>query len=78
VEHFANHKNAQTFLTVDFIITCMGSANYYERCLACYPADKEKEEKRQQSFETFIRGIRTGNAQCPFGEKRSNRTGSHP
>ncbi len=46
VEHFANHKNAQTFLTVDFTIECLGSTNYYERCLACYPTEEADGEKK--------------------------------
>jgi hypothetical protein len=46
VEHFANHKNAQTFLTVDFTIDCLESTNYYERCLACYPTEKADREKK--------------------------------
>jgi len=48
VEHFANHKNRQIFLMVDFTITCFGKTHHYERCLACYPAEKEKEEKKQK------------------------------
>jgi hypothetical protein len=40
VEHFANHKNAQTFLTVDFTVDCLESINHYERCLACYPTEE--------------------------------------
>jgi len=47
VEHFANHKNSQTFLTVDFTIDCLESINYYERCLACYPTEEEKEERQR-------------------------------
>ena len=46
VEHFANHKNSQTFLTVDFTIECLESINFYERCLACFPTEEEKEEKQ--------------------------------
>ena len=49
VEHFAHHENQQVFLMVDFTITCFGKAHHYERCLACYPAEKEKEEKRQKT-----------------------------
>ena len=45
VEHFANYKNQQVFLMVDFAITTLGKTHHYERCLACYEADREKEEK---------------------------------
>ncbi len=45
VEHFAGHKNAQIFLMADFGITCFGNISHVERCLACYPKEKEKEEK---------------------------------
>ena len=30
---------------IDFNITTLGKTNHYERCLACYPADQEKDEK---------------------------------
>ena len=49
VEHFANYKNAQIFLMVDFAITSLGKTHKYERCLACYPQDREKEEKQEKS-----------------------------
>ena len=45
VEHFANYKNSQVFLMVDFEITSLGETHHHERCLACYAADKEEEEK---------------------------------
>lgn len=48
VEHFANYKNAQIFLMVDFAITSLGKIHKYERCLACYPEDEEKEEKQEK------------------------------
>jgi hypothetical protein len=48
VEHFANYKNAQIFLMVDFAITGLGKTHKYERCLACYPQDREKEEKQEK------------------------------
>lgn len=48
VEHFANYKNSQIFLMVDFKITSLAETHHYERCLACYPAEKEKEEKELQ------------------------------
>jgi len=49
VEHFANYKNPQIFLMVYFTVTSLGETHHHERCLACYPADKEKEEKRQKT-----------------------------
>jgi len=49
VEHFANHKNQTIFLMVDFGITCLGKTHHYERCLACYPMQREKEEKQQKA-----------------------------
>lgn len=45
VEHFVHHENAQTFLTVNFEITCLGGTCRFERCLACYPTDQESREK---------------------------------
>ena len=50
VEHFASHKNAQIFLMVDFAVTSLGQSSHIERCLACYPAEKES-EKRDQAME---------------------------
>ena len=47
VEHFANYKNQQVFLMVNFSITTLGKIYPYERCLACYEADKEQQEKPQ-------------------------------
>ncbi len=51
VEHFAGHKNAQIFLMVNFCITSLGQSSHIERCLACYPANMESEE-RQRAMET--------------------------
>jgi hypothetical protein len=45
VEHFVHHENAQTFLTVHFMITCLGGSCHFERCLACYPTAEERREK---------------------------------
>jgi hypothetical protein len=45
VEHFANYQNKQVFLMVDFAIITLGKTHHYERCLACYEAEREKEEK---------------------------------
>jgi hypothetical protein len=47
VEHFAGHDNAQTFLTVNFKVTCTGATCHTERCLACFPTDDRKQEKPQ-------------------------------
>jgi len=48
VEHFANYKNQQVFLMVNFSITTLGKTHQIERCLACYEADKEQQEKPQK------------------------------
>ena len=45
VEHFGNYKNAQTFLTANFVITCLGKRHEVDRCFACYTSEKEKEDK---------------------------------
>jgi len=45
VEHFANYKNKQVFLMVNFSITTLGKTHQIERCLACYEAEKEQQEK---------------------------------
>ena len=45
VEHFANYKNAQIFLMVDFAITSLGKTSNIERCLGCYAQEGEKGEK---------------------------------
>jgi hypothetical protein len=45
VEHFANYKNQQVFLMIDFAITTPAKTHHYERCLACYEADRERQEK---------------------------------
>jgi hypothetical protein len=48
VEHFANYKNQQIFLMASFSITALGRTYPYERCLACYEAEKEAQEKPQK------------------------------
>ncbi len=48
-EHFANYENQMIFLMVDFSVTCLGKKHHYERCLACYPMDKEAEEKNEKA-----------------------------
>jgi hypothetical protein len=47
VEHFANYENAQTFLNGDFAVQALAKTGTYQRCLACYPTEREKEEKPQ-------------------------------
>jgi hypothetical protein len=47
-EHFANYENQMIFLMVDFVVFCLGKTNHYERCLACYPMEKELEEKQEK------------------------------
>ena len=48
VEHFANHKNSQTFLTVDFTVNAGDKKHTFQLCLACYQTDREQEEKTMQ------------------------------
>jgi hypothetical protein len=48
VEHFANYKNQMIFLMVSFTVACLGKTYLYERCLACYPMDREQEEKQHK------------------------------
>ena len=48
VEHFANHKNSQTFLTADFTVTTDSRKQSFQRCLSCFQTDREKEEKALQ------------------------------
>ena len=47
VEHFANYQNQQVFLMVDFAATTLDKTHHYERCLACYEAEKEQQDKSQ-------------------------------
>ncbi len=48
VEHFANYQNAQTFLTIDFVVDSLGKKHNFQRCFACYQTDREEEEKSEQ------------------------------
>jgi hypothetical protein len=48
VEHFANTKNSQIFMMADFTVEYLGNTSHIERCLACYPNEKEAEEKSQK------------------------------
>lgn len=45
VEHFANHKNEQTFMHANFIVSGSGKTYRTQRCLACFPTAAEAEEK---------------------------------
>jgi len=45
VEHFVGYDNEMTFMMVGFTITCLEKIHRYERCLACYQTEREKEEK---------------------------------
>ena len=45
VEHFIGYDNEMTFMMAGFLITCLGKTHRYERCLACYQTEREKEEK---------------------------------
>jgi hypothetical protein len=47
VEHFANYKNAQTFLNGEFEVQALAKTGAYQRCLACYSTEHEPEEKPQ-------------------------------
>ena len=45
VEHFGHYKNAQTFLHGRFQVTADDSTRECQRCLSCYPTEKEAEER---------------------------------
>ncbi|WP_457551717.1 hypothetical protein [Desulfobacula sp.] len=45
VEYFANQKNEQSFLMVDFNIATLGRNSKFQRCLACFETHNETEEK---------------------------------
>lgn len=47
-EHFEYHKNHQTFMLADFAVTGEELSAACQRCLGCYPTDKEEEEKGRQ------------------------------
>lgn len=46
VEHFANEKNAQTFLNGGFNVTTLGRTGNYQRCFGCYPTELEDSDKK--------------------------------
>ncbi len=48
VEHFANEQTQTIFLMANFIIDSQGKNVRYERCLACYPAEADHEERQKR------------------------------
>jgi hypothetical protein len=48
IEHFEYHKNRQTFLLADFTVTAQGKTGACQRCLGCYQAEREQEERPLQ------------------------------
>jgi hypothetical protein len=44
VEHFATHKNAQTFLMGDFTVNTLGQSHHCQRCFSCYPTENPEEK----------------------------------
>jgi hypothetical protein len=48
IEHFEYHKNRQTFLMADFTVTAQGKSSACQRCLGCYPTEREAEERPRQ------------------------------
>ena len=44
VEHFATHKNAQTFLMGDFNVSTLGQSHICQRCFSCYETGKHEEK----------------------------------
>ncbi len=46
VEHVVGYDNEMIFMMVGFKITCLGKIHRYERCLACFQMEREKEEKQ--------------------------------
>jgi hypothetical protein len=48
IEHFEYHQNRQTFLLADFTVTAQGETFACQRCLGCYPTEREQEERPLQ------------------------------
>jgi hypothetical protein len=48
VEHLVGYDNEMIFMMVEFKIACLGKTHRYERCLACFQAEREKEEKQHR------------------------------
>jgi hypothetical protein len=47
-EHFEYRKNHQTFLLADFTVAILGIAATCQRCVGCYPTEREEEDKPVQ------------------------------
>ncbi len=47
-EHFEYHKNDQTFLMASFVMEARGESATCQRCLGCYPTEKEEEQRPAQ------------------------------
>jgi len=45
VEHFARYQNPQTFLNGRFLVSVRGEDHPTQRCFACYPTEREREDK---------------------------------
>jgi hypothetical protein len=45
VEHFANQKNAQTYLSGEFVAQQADNTYRSHRCFACYATDNAEQEK---------------------------------
>jgi len=48
VEHLIGYDNEMTFMMGGFMITCFEKTHRFERCLACYMTEREKEEKQHR------------------------------
>ncbi len=46
VEHVVGYDNEMIFMMAGFTISCLGKIQHYERCLACFQMEREKEEKQ--------------------------------
>jgi len=46
VEHLVGYDNEMTFMMAGFKITCFEKTHHFERCLACFQAEREKELKQ--------------------------------
>ncbi len=46
VEHLIGYDNEMTFMMAGFLVTCFEKTHRFERCLACYMTEREKEEKQ--------------------------------
>lgn len=46
VEHFAHHKNSQTFLQCTFNLISLGKTYRYQACFACFPTAKQNGQRQ--------------------------------